>query len=121
MIVENKQLRGRKRVERLMRQAGLQGAFLRKESRVPSTRQDRRATPAPDLVNRDLTAGAPDRLRVADAARISTGEGVFWLAAVRDAFSNRIMGWKCSDRCDTEVVLGPWNTRYGYATCTRAS
>jgi putative transposase len=31
---------------------------------------------------------------------------VFWLAAVRDAFSNRIVGWKTSDRCDTDLVLG---------------
>src|SRR5690606_19755672 len=31
---------------------------------------------------------------------------VFWLAAVRDAFSNRIVGWRCSDRCDTDLVLG---------------
>ncbi|MGV9610902.1 IS3 family transposase [Nocardia xishanensis] len=97
---------GRKRVERLVRQSGLQGAFLRKKWRIPSTRQDRRATPAPDLVNRDFTAQSPDRLWVADATRIPTGEGVFWLAAVRDAFSNRIVGWKCSDRCDTELVLG---------------
>ncbi|MEV6899662.1 IS3 family transposase [Amycolatopsis sp. NPDC051372] len=97
---------GRKRVERLMRQAGLQGAFLRKKWRVGSTRQDPRATPAPDLVNRDFTAVEPNRLWVADATRIVTGQGVFWRAAVRDAFSNRIVGWKCSDRCDTELVLG---------------
>jgi transposase InsO family protein len=83
-----------KRVERLMRQAGLQGAFLRKQWRTSSTRQDPRASPAPDRVNRDFTAPAPDRLWVADATRIRTGEGVFWLAAVRDAFSNRIVGWK---------------------------
>jgi len=31
---------------------------------------------------------------------------VFWLAAVRDAFSNRIAGWKTSDRCDTDLILG---------------
>ncbi|SDY91622.1 Integrase core domain-containing protein, partial [Saccharopolyspora shandongensis] len=42
----------------------------------------------------------------ADATRIPTSEGVFWLAAVRDAFSNRIVGWRCSDRCDTDLVLG---------------
>jgi hypothetical protein len=88
----------RKRVERLMREAGLQGAFLRKRWRVASTRQNQGATPAPDLVNRDFTAAAPDRLWVADATRIPCGEGVFWLAAVRDAFSNRIVGWRCSDR-----------------------
>jgi len=96
----------RKRVERLMRQADLQGAFLRKQWRTSSTRRDPRAAPAPDRVNRDFTAPAPDRLRVADATRIRTGQGAFWLAAVRDAFSHRIVGWKTSDRCDTDLVLG---------------
>ncbi|MGW4720355.1 IS3 family transposase [Nocardia sp. NPDC004260] len=52
---------GHKRVERLMLRAGLQGTFLRKW-RIPSTRQNARATPAPDLVNRDFTADALDRL-----------------------------------------------------------
>src|SRR3954447_9759063 len=96
----------RKRVERLMREHRLQGAFLRRKWRIPSTRQDPRATPAPDLVNRQFTAPAPDRLWVADATRIPVGEGVLWLAAVRDAFSNRIVGWKTSDRCDTDLILG---------------
>jgi hypothetical protein len=45
-------------------------------------------------------------LWVADATRVPCGEGVFWLAAVRDAFSNRIGGWRCSDRCDTDLILG---------------
>ncbi len=96
---------GRKRVERLMVARGWQGAFLRRRWRIPSTRQDPRHTPAPDLVNRNFTAAAPNRLWVADATRIPCGEGVFWLAAVRDAFSNRIVGWKTSDRCDTDLIL----------------
>jgi putative transposase len=96
---------GRKRVERLMARQGWQGAFLRRKWRLPSTRQDPRHTPAPDLVNRQFTAAAPDRLWLADATRIPCGEGVFWLAAVRDAFSNRIVGWKTSDRCDTDLIL----------------
>jgi transposase InsO family protein len=95
----------RKRVERLMRQAGLQGAFMRKRTRS-STRRDPTATPAPDLVNRDFTAPAPNRLWVADISRIPTGEGPLWLASVRDAFSRRVVGWKASDRADTELVLG---------------
>jgi transposase InsO family protein len=95
----------RKRVERLMRTHGLQGAFLRKRWRC-STRQDPKATPAPDLVNRDFTAPAPNRLWVADISRIGTGEGPLWLASVRDAFSRRIVGWKASDRADVELVLG---------------
>ena len=60
---------------------------MRQGWRSRSTRQDPRATPAPDLVNRKFTAAAPNRLWVADATRIPFGEGVFWLAAVRDMFS----------------------------------
>lgn len=97
---------GRKRVERLMAAHGWQGAFLRRGWRHASTRQDPRAAPAPDLVERDFTATAPNRLWVADATRIPCGEGVFWLAAVRDAYSRRIVGWKTSERCDTDLVLG---------------
>lgn len=96
---------GRKRVERLMAGQGWQGAFLRRGWRGGSTRQNPNAVPAPDLVNRDFTAPAPNRLWVADATRIACGEGAFWLAAVRDVFSRRIVGWKTSDRCDTDLIL----------------
>jgi transposase InsO family protein len=106
----------RKRVERLMHAAGLQGAYLRRKWRTSSTRQDPAATAAPDLVNRDFTAPGPDRLWVADATRIPCGQGAFWPAAVRDAFSNRIVGWRCSDRCDTDLVLGALE----YAIWTRS-
>ena len=85
---------GRKRVERLMAGQGWQGAFLRRGWRGGSTKQNPRHTPAPDLVNRQFTADRPNRLWVADATRIPCGEGVFWLAAVRDVFSRRIVGWK---------------------------
>jgi putative transposase len=95
----------RKRVERLMRMHGLTGAYLRKRWRG-STRQNPTATPAPDLVNRDFTAPAPNRLWVADLSRIPTGEGPLWLASVRDAYSRRIVGWKTSARADTDLVLG---------------
>jgi transposase InsO family protein len=95
----------RKRVARLMGSHGLQGAFLRKRWRC-STRQDPRATPAPDLVDRNFTAPAPNRLWVADISRIGTGEGPLWLACVRDLFSRRIVAWKASDRADVELVLG---------------
>jgi putative transposase len=96
----------RKRIERLMRENGLQGAFLRKGWKGGSTRQDPRHTPAPDLVGRDFTADAPNQLWVADITRILTGEGILWLASVRDAFSNRVVGWKTSNRADTDLVLG---------------
>jgi putative transposase len=96
---------GRKRVERLMAAQGWQGAFLRRGWRGGSTKQDPAREPAPDLVNRQFRASAPDRLWVADATRIPCAEGVFWLAAVRDVFSRRIVGWKTSTRCDTDLIL----------------
>ncbi|MFC6094907.1 IS3 family transposase [Saccharothrix lopnurensis] len=55
-------------------------------------------------MNRDFTAPAPDRLWVADAARIRTGEGAFWLAAVRDAFSDPIVGRQTGDSHDNALV-----------------
>ncbi|TDD33058.1 IS3 family transposase [Saccharopolyspora elongata] len=95
----------RKRVERIMRANGLVGAHLRKGWKTGSTRQNPAHTAAPDLVERDFTAAAPNRLWVADLTRLLTGEGVLWLASVRDAFSNRIVGWATAARADTELVL----------------
>jgi len=92
---------GRKRVERLMRQHGWQGAFLRRGWRRGSTTQDPKAKPAPDLVNRNFTAAAPNRLWAPRRDPHPVRGGVFWLAAVRDVFGRRIVGWKTSDRCET--------------------
>jgi putative transposase len=96
---------GRKRVERIMRANGLQGAFLRKGWKGGSTKPNPRHIAAPDLVDRNFTATAPNRLWVADLTRIMTGEGVLWLASVRDAFSNKVVGWATAARADTGLVL----------------
>ncbi|HET6503779.1 MAG TPA: IS3 family transposase, partial [Amycolatopsis sp.] len=96
---------GRKRVERIMREHGLQGAFLRKGWKGGSTKQNPRQPAAPDLVNRQFDADAPNRLWVADLTRIMTGEGVLWLASMRDAFSNKVVGWATAARADTSLVL----------------
>jgi putative transposase len=100
---------GRKRVERLMREHGLQGAHLRRGWKGGSTRQNPAHTSAPDLVERDFRASAPNRLWVADLTRILTGEGVLWLASVRDAFANRIVGWATDPRATTTLVLTALN------------
>jgi transposase InsO family protein len=102
-------------VERIMREHGLQGAFLRRGWEGGSTTQNPRHTAAPDLVDRDFTATEPNRLWVADLTRIMTGEGVLWLASVRDAFSNKVVGWATAVRADTELVL----SALGYALRSR--
>lgn len=96
---------GRKRVERIMREHGLQGAFLRRGWKGGSTTRNPRQPAAPDLVNRQFDADAPNRLWVADLTRIMTGEGVLWLASMRDAFSNKVVGWATAVRADTSLVL----------------
>lgn len=93
---------GRKRVERLMREADLAGISPRRKG---FTRRDPGATLAPDLVNRDFTAPAPNRLWVTDLTMISTGEGPLWLSAIRDAFSRRVVAWETSARADADLVL----------------
>ncbi|QIY93105.2 DDE-type integrase/transposase/recombinase [Streptomyces sp. S1D4-11] len=103
---------GRKRVERLMREADLAGISPR---RTGFTRRDPKATLAPDLVNRDFTAPAPNRLWVTDLTMISTGEGPLWLSAIRDAFSRRVVAWETSARADADLVL----TTLEYALASR--
>ena len=105
---------GRKRVARLMREANLIGAQRRRYR--GTTRQDRQAVPAPDLVQRDFTASAPDRLWVADITYVATGEGWLYLATVLDAWSRRIVGWAMGDTLRTELVvdalnMAVWNRR----------
>jgi putative transposase len=100
---------GRKRVERIMREHGLQGAYLRRGWKHGSTRQNPSQRPAPDLLERDFTASAPNRVWVADLTRIVTGKGVLWLASVRDAFSNRVVGWATDPRATTALVLTALN------------
>jgi transposase InsO family protein len=96
---------GRKRVERLLRSQGWQGACRRRTFKAPTTVQDPAHTPAPDLVNRQFTADAPNRLWVADVSEIVYQTGKFYLAAVRDAFSNKIVGWSSGEHNDTDLIL----------------
>jgi putative transposase len=94
---------GRKRIARLMRAADLAGVSRRKG--VRTTRRDRHARPAPDLVERNFAADALDRLWVADITYIPTWAGFLYLAVVLDAFSRRIVGWSMANHLRTSLVL----------------
>lgn len=93
----------RKRVERLMREAGLQGVFRRRTRGC--TKRDRSATPSDDLVNRQFRVDAPDRLWVMDATEHPTSEGKVYLAVVLDAFSRRVIGWSIADHIRAELMV----------------
>jgi putative transposase len=102
---------GRKRVARLMRRAGLEGASRRK--RAWTTKRDRDARPAPDLVQRDFASAGPDRLWVADITYIPTWSGFLYLAVVLDAWSRRVVGWAMATHLRTELVLDALNMALG--------
>jgi putative transposase len=90
-------------VERLMRRAGLEGVVRGKRRRT--TIADERANRPVDLVERDFTARAPNRLWVADFTYVATWSGVVYVAFVIDAFSRRIVGWKADTTMRTSLVL----------------
>jgi putative transposase len=94
---------GRKRVARLMRQAGIVGVSRRRSFRT--TRRDDRQRPAPDLVNREFTANGPNQLWVADITYVPTLAGFLFLAVVLDVWSRRIVGWAMSSRLVTQLVV----------------
>jgi putative transposase len=97
----------RKRVERLMREAGLSGLVPKRRGRttirVPGVRV------ADDLVNREFRPTAPNVLWVADITYLRTWEGWLYLAAVQDAFSRRIVGWSMADHMRSDLVVDALN------------
>ena len=103
-LADDHQIRvGRKRVARLMRQAGLRGATLRKY--VVTTQSDPDAAKPIDLVERRFYADAPDRLWVADMTYIPTWSGWLYLAMVLDVYSRKIVGWAMDTNMRTELIL----------------
>jgi putative transposase len=93
----------RKRVERLMRQAGIQGIYRRRHRGC--TVRDAQAVPSDDLVNRAFDPTGPDRLWVMDVTEHPTDEGKVYLAVVLDAFSRRVVGWSIADHIRSELVV----------------
>ena len=97
---------GRKRVARLMSRAGLAGVSRR---RFIATTRKGDGRQAPDLVNRNFSAEAPDQLWVADITYVPTWAGFLYFAVVLDAFSRRIVGWSMATTLATQLVLDALN------------
>jgi len=94
---------GRKRVERLMRGAGLAGQVKRRRGKTTIRVQGVRT--APDLVERDFNPSEPNRLWAADITYIRTWEGWLYLASVMDLYSRRIVGWALAEHLRAELVV----------------
>ncbi len=90
----------RKRVERLMREHGIQGIYRRKGRKNLVN-----AATAEDLVKRQFAVDAPDVLWLTDITEHPTAGGKLYCAAVMDAFARKIIGWSMGRRQDTALVV----------------
>ncbi|GAB2865207.1 hypothetical protein GCM10022221_76840 [Actinocorallia aurea] len=90
-------------VERLVREIGISGSVRGKKH--ITTVSDPSAARAPDLLDRDFVAAAPNRCWVADFTHVAAWAGVVYVAFVVDTFSRRIVGWAASTSKQTRLVL----------------
>jgi putative transposase len=93
----------RKRVERLMRQAGISGLIRKRRRgttiRVPGVRV------ADDLVQRGFRPEAANVLWCADITYLETWQGRCYLAAVQDLYSRLVVGWQLQEHMRAELVV----------------
>jgi len=89
-------------VWRICRDNGWWSAF----GKPKAPKKTKPGTPAhDDLVRRVFSAGAPNRLWLADITEHRTGEGKLYLCAIKDVFSNRIVGWSIDSRMKARLVV----------------
>lgn len=94
---------GANRVARLMRDHGIQGRHKR---RVPRTTDSNHSLAvAPNLLDRQFVASAPDRVWLADITYVATSESWLYLAVILDMFSRRIVGWAMSETMPQELTI----------------
>jgi putative transposase len=95
---------GRDRVARLMRQLGIGGVVRGTKRPTTTTPAEPDQRPA-DLVNRDFTAPAPNRLWVADLTYVATWAGFCYTAFIIDAYSRAIVGWRVATTLRATLAL----------------
>jgi putative transposase len=103
-LVREGECAGRDRIARLMRTEGIRGA-KRRGKPWRTTTPDPAAEKRPDLVCRNFSATAPDRLWVGDFTYLRTWEGRLYFAFVIDVFSRMIVGWQLACHMRTDLVL----------------
>lgn len=99
---------GKNRIARIMRRNHWRGVSKRR-SYVVTTQRDKKERPAPDLVDRQFLADAPNQLWVADLTYVPTWQGFIFLAIVLDVWSRRVVGWKIGDEMTAQLVIDALN------------
>ena len=93
---------GLRRVERLMREHGIRARHKR---RYKATTDSKHSLPvAPNVLARNFTPTAPNRVWTGDITYIQTGEGWLYLAIVLDLFNREIVGWSIKPRMTADII-----------------
>ena len=104
------------RVARLMRKNEIAAKTKRKFKVTTNSRHN--LPVAPNLVNQEFTAAAPNQLWLSDITYIWTREGWLYLAVILDVFSRQIVGWSMSERMTQDLVLNTLKQALGRRSIT---
>ncbi len=98
---------GKKRVERLMSDMGIQAVAKRKYKATTDSSHGRPV--ADNLLDRHFTPEKPNTSWVADITYIWTSEGWLYLSTIMDLYSRRIIGWSLRERLTKDLVIAALN------------
>jgi putative transposase len=93
---------GRKRIARLMHEQNI--SARRKRRQAKKTDSNHNSPIAPNLLERNFEASAPNQKWMTDMTFIATGEGWLYLAGVIDGYSRRLIGWAMGQEHNAELV-----------------
>lgn len=98
---------GHRRVGRLMRENGI--SVVRTRKHKVTTDSDHKFNIAPNLLDRDFMADAPNRKWAGDISYVWTREGWLYLAVILDLHSRRVIGWAVSNRMKRDLAIRALN------------
>jgi len=117
MTPEISEMQGRqvnhKRVERLMREHGLQ-SHKRRRFRVVTTDSKHAHPVAPNVLKRDFEAAQPNQKWLADMTYVPTDEGWLYLALILDLYARKLVGWAMSETMPQELTLRALEVALGW-------
>jgi len=93
----------RQRISRIMKDLNL-SVKMKKRFKVNTTDSNHNLPIAPNILNRDFYASAPDEKYVGDITYIPTSQGWLYLATVIDLYSRKIVGWSMDDNMKVSLV-----------------
>ncbi|CAB3806219.1 IS3 family transposase ISBxe2 [Paraburkholderia ultramafica] len=93
---------GKERVRKLMAQHGIRARHKRKY--IATTNSNHDLPVAPNLLERNFTATAPNQVWTTDITYLATAEGWVYLAVIIDLFSRQVVGWSMQPHMKAELV-----------------